>query len=112
MEDKTQTQLYSEFLIAKAKRLDIDPEIKKGIISMLEYLGKEERRKLYIIQDFQSEFYLEINSSKLYQTAKNYDAFGTPMQRNSAIMLVKDLPEIYVQYKDKIEESLRSGKRL
>ena len=79
---------------------------------MLEYLGKEEGRRLYLIQEFQSEFYLEINNSKLYQTAKNYDAFGTPTQRNSAIMLVKDLPEIYVQYKDNIEASLENRKKL
>lgn len=111
MEEKTQTQLYSEFLIAKAKRLDIDPEIKEKVIRMLEYLGQSERRKLYLVQDFQSEFYLEINNSKLYQTARNYDYAGTPTQKNSAIMLVKDLPSIYIQYKDKIEESLSSSKR-
>ena len=112
MEEKTQTQLYSEFLIAKAKRLEIDPEIKKGIIRMLEYLGAEEKRKLYLVQDFQSEYYLEINNSKLYQTARNYDYSGNPTQKNSAIMLVKDLPAIYLEYQDKIEESLRQGKRL
>ena len=112
MEDKTQTQLYSEFLIAKAKRLEIDPEIKKSIIRMLEYLGTEEKRKLYLVQDFQSEYYLRINNSKLYQTARNYDYSGNPTQKNSAIMLVKDLPEIYVQYKDNIEASLENRKKL
>ena len=112
MEEKTQTQLYSEFLISKAKRLDIESEIKQAIIRMLEYLGVEERRKLYLVQDFQSEFYLEINNSNLYQTARNYDYSGNPTQKNSAIMLVKDLPAIYLEYQDKIEESLRQGKKL
>ena len=30
-----QTKLYSEFLITKAKRIDIDPELKEKIIAML-----------------------------------------------------------------------------
>jgi hypothetical protein len=110
MEEKTQTQLYSELLIIKAKRLNIEPEIKQGIIKMLEYLGKEEGRRLYLVQEFQSEYYLEISNTTLYQTARNYDYSGNPTQKNTAIMLVKDLPEIYLEYQDKIEETCNKGK--
>lgn len=110
MEEKTQNELYGEFLIAKAKRLDIPKDEQERIIAMLEYLSKEDR-KLYLNKEFQSEFYLQMSNSKLYQVAKNYDSYGTPMQRRSAIMLVKDLPAIYRQYSTTIEESLSQGKR-
>ncbi len=111
MEEKSQTQLYSEFLIAKAKRLDVPQDIKEKVIAMLEYVGEYEGKKLYLSQSNQSEFYLQIVDSKLHQVAKNYDVYGSPMQRNRAIMLVKDLPAIYTQYQEKIDESIRKGKR-
>ena len=111
MEEKTQTQLYSEFLIAKAKRLDIDPEIKEKVIRVLEYLGVQEDRKLYLEQSEQSEFYLQISNSKLYQTAKNYDSWGTIMQKRSAILMVKDLPALYIQYQEKIDEAISKRRR-
>lgn len=110
MEEKTQTQLYSEFLIAKVKRLDETPETKTALIQMLEYLGQEEGRKLYLQQSDQSEFYLQIQNSKLYQTVKNFDLYGSTMQKRTDIMLVKYLPGIYREYQANIEESL-SGKR-
>ena len=109
MEEKSQTQLYSEFLTTKAKKLDIDPELKEKIIAMLTYLSSGD--KLYLNQEFQSEYYLQIIDNQLLQTSRNHDSYGTLMQRNTAIMLVKNLPEIYLTYKDKIEESLSKGKR-
>lgn len=112
MEEKTQNELYGEFLIAKAKRLDIPKAEKERIIAMLEYLSKEEGRKLYLNKEFQSEFYLQMSNSKLYQVARNYDSFGTPMQKRRAIMLVKDLPAIYRQYSTTIEESLSKQRKL
>lgn len=111
MEEKTQTQLYSEFLIAKAKRLDIDPEIKEKVIRMLEYLGAQEDRKLYLAQSDQSEFYLQILNSKLYQTVKNYDTWGSTMQKRRDILMVKDIPALYIQYQETIDESISKRRR-
>lgn len=111
MEEKTQTQLYSEFLIAKAKRLEIDSELKSKVISMLEYLGVEEDRKLYLNRTDQSEFYLQISNSKLLQTVKNFDTWGSTMQRRRDILLVKDIPALYLEYKDTIDQSISRGRR-
>lgn len=107
-EDKTKT--YSEPLIAKAKRLNIQKELKEKVIAMLEYLL--EGKKLYLNKEFQSEYYLQISDSKLYQVARNYDSNGTPMQKRIAIMLVEYLPETYLQYQDAIEESISKSRRL
>lgn len=104
-------QTCVERLIDKAKRLDIPLEIKEKIISMLEYLGKEEGRKLYMEQSDQSEYYLQIYNDKLVQTVKNFDTWGSTMQKRRGIMLVKDLPAIYLQYQEKIDESISRRKR-
>lgn len=111
-EEKTQTQLYGEFLVAKARRLDIPKDTKERIIAMLEYLSQEEGKKLYLNKELQSEFYLQMSDSKLYQVARNYDSYGTPMQKRRAIMLVKNLPAIYNEYKDNVESSLAKGRKL
>lgn len=109
MEEKTQT--YSEILIAKAKRLDIALDVKEKVIAMLEYLGREEGRKLYLEQSDQSEFYLQISNDRLMQTVKNFDIYGSTMQRRRDIMLVENLPAIYIQYQEKIDESISRRKR-
>lgn len=104
-------QTCVERLITKAKRLDIPLEIKEKVISMLEYLGREEGRKLYLAQDDQSEFYLQISNDKLMQTVKNFDTWGSTMQRRRDVMLVENLPAIYLQYQEKIDESISRRKR-
>lgn len=109
MEEQTQTCI--EKLIPKAKRLDIPEELKEKVISMLEYLSKEEGRKLYLVQGDQSEFYLQISNGKLMQIAKNFDIYGSTMQRRRDIMLVENLPEIYIKYQEKIDESISIRKR-
>jgi hypothetical protein len=101
-----------QMLLNKAKRLEIDPEIKQGVIRIIEFITKEEGRKLYIDKDFQSEFYLEYSNNQIIQTARNYDYAGNPTQKARAVMLVKDLPALYFQYQSQIDAALITGKRL
>ena len=104
--------MEKQALIEKAKRLDVHPNIKQGVLNILEYITQEERKKLHIVEEFQSEFYLEYNGSQIIQILRQYDYAGTPTIKSSAPILVKDLPELYFKYQVQIDEALTKGKKL
>lgn len=94
-----------ELIKARIQALDIDPECKPRIYSLLDTLS-EPGKKVYVVKEFEYEEYLAITDEQLKVHTRNYGSDGTLQQKISYIITSKELPIYVEKHKDAIDNEI------
>ena len=94
-----------ELIKDRIQALDIDPDSKPRIYSLLDTLS-EPGKKVYVVKEFECEEYLAITDEQLKVHIRNYGSDGTLQQKISYIITSKDLPLYVEQHKDAIDNEI------